>query len=344
MVSYSSDGSLVLFGAAGIDVYDGHLQRRSRHMDISDLAMPPGIGEFTHAVSPDGTVAAVAYSPNPTISNDAWGMNSRLGIYRISDGTLLNMLEIPDAGAAPYLHALMALAISPGGALVYANTVGDGTAKGRVVDTMTGTLLWTGDAAWAEPNWSADGTTLFGLYEDPSSGSDTSLDALDGTSGMVKWRTKLYDPAKATGSLLGVLALTGNGSLLTGPATENPYANGTCPPDYPFWSTGDGGLTRTLPAVPGSSFFGLDLTEGSGFVCNATETCAVLISVSNSSYVRVFKTDGTQLLEVPPQDGASQGSMAISPDGQFITIAPVSGLPGAVNVYRIVDGAIVGSL
>jgi hypothetical protein len=60
--------------------------------------------------------------------------------------------------------------------------------------------------------------------------------------------------------------------------------------------------------------------------------------------VRVYKTDGTELQEVPPQGDDGQGSMAISPDGQFITIAPVSGLPGAVKVYRIADGAIVGSL
>jgi hypothetical protein len=351
MVSYASDGSVVLFSVAGIDVYDGRLQKHLRHIAIDGLAEPPGIGELTYSLSGDGTVAAVAYSPNPTISDAAWGMNTRVGVYRISDGVRLNLTEIPDAGAAPYFHSLMDLAISPGGALIYGNTVGSGTEQGRVIDAASGALIWTGDGAWGKPVWSADGTTLFGLNEDPNSGEPTSLDALDGRSGALKWRTNLFDPSTSRGINVGDLALVGDGTSLTGEAldtSEGVCISSSCPASYPIWSSADGSMTDELAGLPQTSGTGYG-SNGDSFTCNATGTCAARTSgltppQSQTFYVWIYKTDGTTLQELPTPDTNLQGSMAISPDGKFITIADNPGSQGGVNVYSIADGSLVGSV
>src|SRR5215510_14821803 len=97
LVSYRPDGSLVMFTQAGIYVFDGRLQTQISQISLNAVAVPPSIGLFNYSLSVDGTVAAVSYNGNSTISTGASAMNTRIGIYRIPGGVLLNTFELPDA-------------------------------------------------------------------------------------------------------------------------------------------------------------------------------------------------------------------------------------------------------
>jgi hypothetical protein len=122
---------------------------------------------------------------------------------------------------------------------------------------------------------------------------------------------------------------------------------------FPFWSAADGTLTGQLPGLPQTELTGSNPRGFAGFACNATDTCAVRMSEFTlppgpdwqTSFVRLYKTDGTELARLPmdPAAASGQGSMTISPDGRFIAIADDWGSQGGAKVFSTEDGAIVAS-
>jgi hypothetical protein len=350
-VGYTPDGSLVLFTPAGIAITDGTLQKSLNFISTSNLGGPASIATYWYSLSADGTVAAVAYSPNPTVSSAGWGANTRVATYSIPDGTPLNRFDIPDAVLPPYGHGLVNLALSPDGRRIYAATAANGISA-RMLDTTTGRLDYTMDGWWDYPVWSADGARLFGVDRDPESGQPITLGAVDSNLGSFKWGLPLYETATTTALDISGLALVGDGTTLTAPATDlsmAPCPDGTqCPLAFMSWSTYEGVQTGKVSSPPNTFLVGSNPHGGAGFACNATDTCAIRMSQFNDSnqqlmFERIYKTDGTVLLDHPMGDKDGQGSMAISPDGQFITIADTPGLQGGVSVYNIMDGSLVGT-
>lgn len=350
LVSYQSDGSLVLFTPAGIYVYDGLLQTKINQIPIDAVAVPPFVGLFNYCLSADGTVAAVSYTGNSTISTGASAMNTRIGIYQIPGGNLLNTFELPDAAPADTILASTDLALSPDGKLLYAFSYSAGP-KAMMVDTHTGVPVWVRDTEWHLPVWSADGATLFALNGTPGVASSFPLVAVDAATAALRWSDDLNDMQA------GGLALVGDGTLLTGAAVD--LSAGSCttwpdcpPPIYPLWSATDGTETARIPSAPRTILTGSNPHGWAGFACNATDTCAVRLSAFNpaqSSFVQLYKTDGTMLQRLPlesmvgePGAASAQGSMAISPDGKFIAIAADPGAPGGVTVFNLEDGSTQG--
>ena len=161
----------------------------------------------------------------------------------------------------------------------------------------------------------------------------------------VKWRTHLGDLSPSN------LAVVADGAQLTAPTgvpSPTPCPNpGDClPPVFPLWSSSDGVLTSQLPGVPHTQVYGSATGGWAAFTCNGKDTCAVGLADltrqdDQSTFVRVYRTDGSALLRVPT--GRSIDHMAISPDGNFVTIAMPVELGGPVTVFRIDDGAVAGS-
>jgi hypothetical protein len=355
MVAYRPDGSLVLFSPAGIDVYDGRLKNRISHVSFPGLAEPPSSGEYMYSLSADGTVAAVAYAPEPAISLAAIGKNTRVGLYRMPDGALLNLIEIPDATPPEDArHYVANLALSPDGRLLFATTWTDDAYAGRMVDTATGAVLWTDDTSWEMPVWSADGTKLFASAADTGYGYASNPNALDASTGAYDWTKVPVGPIgmqilPASPDVAG-LALVGDGTLLTGPvrnATDTTCSIvAGCQPAPTFWSPADGSMTAQLPPLPNTALYGGSPYEGAGFACNATDTCAVRLGepstgLSQINFMLVYRTDGTPLQQLPISNTNATGSLAISPDGKLIAVAEDLGLPAGVTVYSVDDGTIV---
>jgi len=76
------------------------------------------------------------------------------------------------------------------------------------------------------------------------------------------------------------------------------------------------------------------------------DTCAVRLITWDASerqvatFVRVYKIDGTVLQTLPTPTGETIESIAISPDGAFVTTGNPSDLGGGATVYRVEDGGI----
>jgi hypothetical protein len=231
-----------------------------------------------------------------------------------------------------------------------------------VADTVTGTVLWTADSQRRQPVWSEDGATVFAVVANAASGS-SSVDALDARSGTLNWSTELS--GDVSGRSLTGLALIGGGTSLTGPAEAQTFLPscvnpGDCPTAYPSWSSADGSLTGESPPVPLTAMTGSNPHGGAHFACNTTDTCALQLSRftpivprptngtpwTQTTFIRVYKTDGTTLLELStdrPGISIDQGSMAIAPNGQTMTIATTLGLPGPATVFSVADGTVIGS-
>ena len=61
----------------------------------------------------------------------------------------------------------------------------------------------------------------------------------------------------------------------------------------------------------------------------------------DAKFVRVYKTDGTKLLDVPTKQAIN--TLAVSPTGAFVAIGhPIYDGDGA-SVYRVEDGMRLGS-
>jgi hypothetical protein len=282
----------------------------------------------------------------------------------------LNLFELDDAATPTFSQGVGALAPSPDGTRLYVRSIDDEGWTAAVLDTATAAPIWTQSGDWLLPVWSPDGAVLFAMNEDVAA-LTSSLDALDAGTGAVKWRTHLTDPNSNVGGITA-LALVGNGTSLTAPqfdpSNEPPaclgslWEPGECPPVTSFWSAADGTLAAQLPPVPLTMDFPGNAALAESFVCNATDLCAerlveytpptpndlgsfVIRPAPTGLYVRLYRTDGTELqrLLIKPGGASANGSMAISPDGQFIAIAddPVSA--GGVKLFSVADGTIVGS-
>jgi hypothetical protein len=334
-VSYTPDGSLVLFTALAIHVYRGGVETSKIPMD----ALPAASGQrgYGFSLAAGGTAAAVAYS----FWNNSF--NAGVAIYQIPDGTVLNTFELANAGTVG-AGTVGAVSLSPDGKLLYAQWPD----VSKMLDTATGASLWTDTGGVYLPVWSADGTTLFSTgaaLSDTTHMTDNTLSARDAATGAVKWTVDL-----GTTSLVG-LAVVGDGTLLAG-TSEVPddtpcppvSAGPACPPGFPLWSVADGTLAGQSSGEPQTSpYASLHL---SAFGCNATDTCATGIrdyrKPNNPEYARVYKTDGTVVAEVPAQGAAP--SVAVSPDGKLIAVASDVYSQDSAQVFSLPDGKLVESI
>lgn len=337
VVAYGPDGTLVLFTTAAIYVYDETLEMEQRRIVLLDA--PDSPGDHRYSLAADGTVAAVSTAPNPP------GHNSRIALYRIADGQLLNTFEIDDAAPPGQGHQLLDLALSPHGDLVYAFSENGATpVRAAVYDAVTGAPLWIGDPFMRLPAWAPDGATLFTV----SSGNidEQRLQAFDARTGELRWST-----ATAPFSPSG-LAVTADGASLAAVSYVTTSTDcvelGDCPPGYPFWSTADGALAQYLLPVRGTELYGTNPNGWPAFTCSTTDNvCAAgLIDFGadpDRPIVRVYRTDGTEPPLLSTSTSDVTGSMALSPGARFIAVAPDSSFLGGVSVFRIEDGALISS-
>jgi hypothetical protein len=323
-VAYRPDGSLVLFTEAGIHVYNGGLEWNFIPFDA--LMVQQSSASFRYSLSADGTRAAVSYSPYyppaPT----------RVAIYAIPDGDLLNLFQLdPSASNGE-------IALSPDGKLLFA--LGART----MLDTTTGAPLWTGNAAWLLPVWSADGTTLF---IDDTGAFPMTLTALEANTGKAQWKAPLN-----VSYLLG-LTLVWDGTVLAGLA--NPlnvgycpgatYGYGLCPNLLPFWYAADGTLAAQQTAVPGATAYGAFPDTLAAFACN-TDTCVAGLrdntATVDGEFAWVYKVDGTFVARLPTEGAAP--SFSISPDGTRIAMASDQDKAHSAQVFSLPDGQLIGSI
>jgi outer membrane protein assembly factor BamB len=337
-VSYTPDENLVLFTAAGIYVYDGRLTAQQSYISYEALATPAEKWGLQASLSADGTTAAVSLV-------SMIDGNSRIGIFRIPDGDLVSVFELPGSSVPGSTKTVRTLALSPDGKLLFVRATVDG-APTLLFGTSTGAVIWTEDV-WRglPPVWSPDGTTLF-AQSDALTGEAVpryALDALDARTGTLKWRTVLDDYTYFNG-----LQLVGGGARLAG-VVDRPFTTDCsdnfagCEPVFPFWSSADGAPAMVLPAVPHTQIYGSGPHGFAAFACNATDTCAVGFQTGalDSKFVRVYKTDGTKLRDVLTKQ--SIDTLAVSPSGAFVTIGhPIYDGSGA-SVYRVEDGMLMGS-
>lgn len=321
--SFTPDGLLVLFMAAGLRVYDQQLEAEVARIPLDAVALPATRnGAIRYSLSADGATVAVAYA-------------NRIALYRIPDGSLLNVVQLTG------VSAMGQVALSPNGKLVCAIVSTAGSLTTTVVDTATGTPLWAGETPWSLPVWSADGATLFVKREERV--PDSAIQALDARTGGVKWTTEVKNA-----NVLG-LALVGGGALLAGAAELQGVAGDSCPEALgcpailPFWSVSDGTLTTQLATAPRTHLYGVFAVGGAGFACNATDTCAAglrdysRVDLPQPKYAHIYRPDGTVLMTVPSQ-GASP--LAISSDGQFLAMVAEPGDRGGATVFRVADGTV----
>src|SRR5262249_42469710 len=135
-------------------------------------------GVLGFSLSADGNTAAVSFSP-VTVQD-----NTRIALYRIPGGDLLNTFELTVDPQSPVYVETQAL--SPDGSLLCAVAgIFNGTTTMMMLDTATGAPIWTSDDH-SFPVWSPDGTTLFttGI---PSFASTPNLEAMDARNGALKW-------------------------------------------------------------------------------------------------------------------------------------------------------------
>ncbi len=338
-VAYAPDGTLFLFTAAGIYLYDEALQAVRRRI-LFEAEPSPLTAYVPHrySLSADGAIVAVSSSP------DAPGSKSRIAIFRVADGLQSNAFEIDDVSAPGTYRDVEDLALSPRGDLVYAYSyIGGRDPLTAVYDVATGRPLWIGEPFMREPVWAPDGSTLFTIGGGPV--EPMRLLAFDARTGELRWRRDLAlgDPEP--------IAVTADGAFLTGPAgvaTTTPCPDpGVCPPGYGFVATADGAQmsAKQIPPLPDSSLYGTSPNGMAAFNCSTTDDiCAVGLSDFSRDaarpFVMTYRSDGSIPLIVWTNDLA--GSMAMSPGARYLAVADeLSSNVAGVAVFRIADGRLV---
>ena len=343
VAAYAPDGTLVLFTAAGIYLFDEELKTAGTRIPLDALGIGDAksywdlSGSFRYSLSPDGTAAAVTYTQYDS------GIKSKAAVYRIADGSLLNVFEIEDAGTPAQGHELLDLALGPRGALLYAFSQIGGDRQANMVDVATGQSLWARDVRMRLPVWS-DGSALFGYDYSGATTGDLHLQALEPATGNVLWNVS------TNGLSDGGLAVVHGNTMLASPSTDGTACGPSneptsCPVVYPFWSTVDGALAKVLPTVPGTTLYGSSPNGFAAFTCSSNDVCAVGLADFNPdperTLVRVYRTDGTALQTF--YTPKSVGSLAVSPEGRLIAIVDDTVDLGGVSLYRTDTGVQIGS-
>lgn len=346
LVANRPDGSVVLFTVAGIYVFDGLLLAQWNHIPLDALGVPRlnvgasggNAGLLRYSLSADGTTAAVYFSSNDYLSTSDGQPTPRVAIYRIPGGDLLNQFDLPEQ--------IDQLSLSPDGSLMVAINDTNIYGKTTMMDTAAGAPIWTAEQRFF-PVWSPDSTTLFtaagAKFPAGTFTAAGNLEATDARTGAVKWTTDTGENS------IRELAVLAGGAMLAAPVdppnTTLGMTEGDWPPFYEFWSSAEGRPGTQLPPVPHTWLYGTTL--GANFACNATDICAAGLNEWNeperSNFIHVYQPDGTVLLTLQTWPGKAIESMAISPDGNFITIANPYDAGGGATVYSAVDGSKLNS-
>jgi hypothetical protein len=312
-VGYGPDGTLVVFVADGLKVYDVDMQHEKRSVRLT----PNGLVDVPWGfdLSRDGTVAVVSYSN--TNSHD-------VDLFRIPTGERLITIDVTGTSASAF--PVQDVFVSPHGDLVYTRS------PSGVYDAATGAKLWDDPSGEHKlPVFSPDDTTLFGVVGTPTGSRIEALDARTGTSRF---------GIDVTG--LSALSVTPDGSTLVGIVSPpcggadvgaGPCSRGGSPGETTtFWSTSDGTVLGQHPPFPGTLSARV-FPEGSVVTCAATAgPCATVATDGDQRIVLVWKPDGTLLHTLPVYANA----LAFSADGTHLAIAG-----GDAYVYRVADGSLL---
>jgi WD40 repeat protein len=322
-VAYAPDGTLVVQTNDGLFLFDPAPEAAQKgHIALDGLPAFQQSNLYKYSLSADGTVAAVSYSSGTYTTAPI-----EVVLYRVPTGEVLKRFDV-----GPGLE-MSAIALSPHGDLVAASWVSGGQVGLTMIDAATGAVVWmaASEGARALAGWSPDGATLYAVGRNTL---DSVLEVYDARAGL-KWsRQYSYSVVR--------LRATADGATLAGVARDYPCTS-PCAEQYSSWSAGDGTLLAQQAMPSGAEAYGLG--NDGAFTCSATDSvCAIQLLDSGGYSIRVYRTDGTDVLTLPT--GAAS-SIALSPDGQFVALGagmPVglSGHNGA-SVYRVSDGSLVVS-
>ncbi len=339
-IAYLPDGSLVAFMPTGIHVFGDSLDRETRTILFDGLPVAMWVDANRYSLSADGRVAAVSF-PAPSLSME----RSTIALFDMTTGARLKTLRPDDASPDGRAQGVYDLELSPHGDLVFSRSI-DGTSNGDVYhstmfDTATGAPLWTGDAQWRMPVFSQDGSLLIVENLMP-----LRLEALDARTGAIVYTVDLpgyvYNLAVTSDGLAGMV----------GPPPDMGCPEpGSCPPSYAVWSPADGALLAEWPGVPETNSHGTNPAGLAAFWCSSWDSlCATdIIDFSNHeqqpAVLNFWRTDGTPVRTLAKAYADTAiNVVAFSPDSQFIATAPLIGAPAPVQVFRIADGKLMGTL
>jgi WD40 repeat protein len=326
-VAYTPDGTLVALTNSGIFLFDEQLQHQTGRIDLQGLPEPREGRRYVFSLAADGTVVAVSYA-DPTSST------TPIVLYRIPSGEVLTAFQIPSLYKGYTAEMLVDLALSPHGELLAVTAAQALGIHLTMVDTATGAVLWTpADPDVRGPVWSRDGATLFGIGGPTQPMGGTVLEAYDGRAGL-KWSQELPDS-------LGWIATTTDGTMLASQGAPWGCTGASCN-RYPFWSATDGTALTEVTGMPDFTPAGTHhggSCAASDDVC-ATRTTQVATGAVSGVWAYIYRSDGTVVASWA-LSATSASSLALAPDLQFL--AASSATPGAIAVFRVSDGSIVGS-
>jgi WD40 repeat protein len=332
-VSYTPDGTLVAFTSGGIFLFDDPtLQAIKGRIALEGLTTLETPAQYQYSLSQDGTVAAAVYSP-------ASNADARAALYRVPTGETLSTFGVASTSGQEIPNRLDSIALSPHGEeLAVGQPLGSSGLPFEVYDTASGVGLWTesGYKVWPVAFDDAELFTLDVLNETTPSGA-----VLEGSD----WR---LGPQWSQPLSVAVQALATVGNTAVGEATSPANCTGQCQVDFMFWRFIDGQLAAQVAGPPNAGpawgFLGRPV-----FTCSATDdVCAAqltpLVDKPSGTWTHIFRKDGTVVATLP-FDSDWVGSIALSPDGQYLAVAILhySYADDVVAVYRIADGALVGS-
>jgi WD40 repeat protein len=354
-IAYLPDGALVAFMSTGIHVFDTSLDVETSTILFDGLPVDGPLEWNRYSLSADGRVAAVSFPASFSRAPSAPPEPSTIALFDMTTGRRLTTIRPDDAAPFGRSQGVTDLAISPHADLVYsrspdwtgvdpndATQVADVPYRATVFDAATGTALWTREGDVKAPVFSADGNLLFVEANDPP-----RVEALDAHTGAVVYTIALP-------GYVYTLTLTGDGKLagLVGPPVDESCPNpGECPPSYEFWSPADGALLATSAEAPGTDTHATNPHGAAAFWCSPWDNlCATdiidftMLPQQGPPALKIWRTDGSVVRTIAAYADAAVNVATFSPDGRFIATATFVGTSQAVRVFRINDGALLGTL